>query len=138
MSSFLFAPFLIILAQTFFGWESKPQNGTITETAKRVPGILHDDAKEKSFAGQMQTAVRLPFGPNPFQHHINDMSLLKSIKYQKQYQKNLKTLLMDTLDWRIDPVMNSDKNNYASIHMTGDGTIQNLSNFHDRRKLKGC
>lgn len=95
--------------------------------------LLFTDTQEKSFATQLQTTVRLPFGPNPGQFQINDMSLLQSPQYQESYQRNIHNLQIGTEDWRVDPKFNSSINQYASMHMP-ESTAEQLSNYHFKRR----
>lgn len=103
----------------------------IEEQTKKsnVPIRLWTDNMEKSFSAQLQTTVRAPFGPNPLEHHINDFGMLKSPEYQASYQKNLGSVTIWTPDWRIDPIYNSDLNNYSSFTMP-EATPEQIQNFN--------
>ena len=76
--------------------------------------------QEESFATQLQTTVRAPFGPNPQQYRINDMTILGKPAYQEAYQRNIGNYqpgVNGYLDWKMDPLFNSELNNYADFHM---------------------
>lgn len=92
------------------------------------------DLQEKSFSTQLQTSVRAPFGPNPQQYLINNMDMLKKPKYQESYQRNIR-LVQPTgfIDWRLDPVYNSELNQYADFH-TPEGTDGQIQNFNSKRR----
>lgn len=97
--------------------------------------LLFTDLQEKSFSTQLQTTVRMPFGPNPQQRFINDMSLLKSPRYQESYQRNIWNNQIGTEDWRIDSKFNSSLNQYASMHMP-ESTPEQISNYHFKRRME--
>jgi hypothetical protein len=100
------------------------------------PYILFENRQEQSFATQLQTTVRAPFGPNPQQKYINDMSLLKKEAYQEAYQRNIRNNQdTGTQYWRIDPLFNSELNNYADFHMP-EATIPEIQKYHHKRRLE--
>lgn len=107
----------------------KKQPGAIFPDKANNPLILRDDTFEKSFAGQKQTSIRLPFGPpNAYQRTIGDISMLSNPLYPIAYQKNIRNIQIGTPDWRVDPKFNSPFNNYASMHMP-EADLESISKW---------
>jgi hypothetical protein len=94
---------------------------------------LRDDVWEKSMVGQVPNSVRLPFGPpNAYQHRFEDPHLTQNREYRKQYQKQIREVQIDTVDWRIDPKFNSNLNNYVQNHQPEDD-LGKIGRYHAKK-----
>lgn len=110
-----------------FGYDNK--TAFLAKQRHYHTSILNDTENERMMVGQKQNYVRLPHGPNPHQHHINDMStVIGKREYQILYQKNIRNCYMNTRHWLIDPVYNSPYNNYSSYHQS-ESCIPHISNY---------
>lgn len=98
----------------------------------RYPLILQDDFREKSFAGQDQTSVRLPFGPNPHEHEINAWAMLDKDKYKKLYQKHIHNTRVDNQHFLLDSSMTGPVNTFHTVH-NPENSFQDISNFWNQR-----
>ena len=112
----------------------KPPSLLSQQNKKQWDQTLHwTGLQERSFATQLQTTVRAPFGPNPQQKNINDMSLLRRPQYQESYQRNIfNNQPTGTEDWRVSNDFNSSLNQYSCFHMT-EATNDQLLNYHFKR-----
>lgn len=106
------------------------QAGAYWPDRAKNPLILRDDTLEKSFAGQKQCTVRMPFGPpNAYQHTIGDPILLTNPSYQREYQNIKREAEIDTVDWRIDPKFNSPLNNTPGSQHIPEPMIASISKW---------
>src|SRR3954470_4582669 len=97
------------------GYDNK--SAFLAKQTHYTPAIHNDTENERMEVGQKQNFVRLPHGPNPHQHHVNDMStVIGKREYQILYQKNISNCYMNTRHWKLDPVYNSAYNNYGNYH----------------------
>lgn len=131
--------FCLAFLAGFFYWYSQKrpempwvtyQAGAVFPDRARNPMILRDDTMEKSFAAQKQTTVRMPYGPpNAFQRTIGDPIMLTNPQYQQEYQKNIREIQIDTVDWRIDPKFNSPLNNNTGCMHIPEQMLASISNW---------
>lgn len=130
----MFSFFIALLSMAKNNVGSREPVNLLFEQNKQqsAPYLLQQDPETKSFEGLSQTTVRMPFGPNPQQRYINDMSLLSSQAYQQDYQRNIGNVTVGTEDWRVDPLFNSNLNNYASFHMP-EANIGQIQKFWEKR-----
>lgn len=70
----------------------------------QYPQLYQDDVREKNMQAQEQTAVRLPFGPNPHAHEITAMAMLDNQKYKNNYQQQQKTMHVENQMALLDPM----------------------------------
>lgn len=99
----------------------------------RLPGVQANEPEEKSFAGQLHTDIRLPFGPNPRQHTIETTAMIAKPGYRKGYQKNIYNVQpTSNVDWRLDNDFNSRLNNMTEYHMP-EPHVSAISNFWNKR-----
>lgn len=117
-----------------FGYDHKSQ--FLAKQRPYNPDIHNDTINERMHVGQKQTYVRAPFGANPHQHNVNDMStVIGKREYQINYQKNITNCYLNTRNWMIDPVYNSGYNNYNSYHQS-ESCIPHISNYWMKQKEK--
>jgi hypothetical protein len=93
-----------------------------------------DESQEKSFAGQIHTDVRGPFGDNPYEKYINDFQMLQNPVYPKRYQRNIYMLRSQEPHWELDAYFNSSLNNFNNW-VSSEAPYAELSKFWDQRKI---
>lgn len=107
-----------------------PQPGAYYPDRAKMPMPLRDDVWEKSFAAQRQCTVRMPFGPpNAYQKTIGDPIMLTNPDYGREYQKIMREVQIDTVDWRIDPKFNSPLNNTPGSQHIPEPMIKSISKW---------
>jgi hypothetical protein len=106
----------------------------VLEKVAHIPEILEVDQREKSFASQDYTEVRLPYGGNPqFERHVADITMLDNKPYYQSYQQNIRTLQILHEDHRLDEQFLTPKNNYTNFHMP-EATFSNLNDYWKNRR----
>lgn len=131
---------LIALAAMAMGFKVFDQTNSLYKTGgSYLPEALRIDWREKSFAAQDQTTVRLPHGGNPdYQKHVADITMIDTPQYQQDYQINIRNLQILTEDYRIDDQFMTDKNNYSNYHMDGDSTFSKIDSYWHKRRAERC
>lgn len=101
----------------------------------RLPGVIANEPEEKSFAGQLHTDIRGPFGPNPQQKFINNTQQLANKNYHDNYQKNIFNVQpTSNTDWRLDPNFNGPLGNYTEFMIPEPQKMSRISNFCNKQK----
>lgn len=93
-----------------------------------LPGTLRDTDQVFSSTLTVPSRVRLPFGPNPQEHHIAAFDMIDNEYYARRYQQNIHLMRVSEPDWRLDVFDNSSMNNYANYH-SSEAPYRNILNF---------
>lgn len=116
----------------------------------RLPYLHRDDFTERSFQGRTQNDIRLPHGANPQMKHIENLRFFHNKKFQKRYQKNLHTTLIENNNWKMDKTqygllggyakVHNPENNYAEIKRFSNRCLPSVPNmavsqFNDREPV---
>lgn len=104
---------------------------------QKLPGVLANEPEEKSFAGQIHTNIRLPFGGNPQQHTIGSVEVFAKKSYHDAYQKNIFNVQpTGTPDWRMDQDFLSEINNYNEYMIPEPREVQHIKRFSQKYSSK--